>query len=96
MYRERGETAKKASIITNIPMITLQKTIIYIYDDTGEIETVKEDIKSGDVVLCVCCERNISEARNGNLNLPPVGHHNMADSVVTGALVQVKHITGGE
>lgn len=44
------------------------------------------DIKKGDVVVCICCERNITEAKKGRNVLPPVGHHSMSDSIIIGVL----------
>ena len=43
-------------------------------------------IEAGDIVVCVCCERNITEAKKGNNVLPPSGHHSMSDSVIVGVL----------
>ena len=66
MYKEYGEKAKKPAVITNIPILTLEKTVIYIDAETKEgISIETEDITTGDTVICVCCERNISEARDG-------------------------------
>lgn len=44
------------------------------------------EIAKGDVVVCVCCERNISEAKKGRNVLPPTGHHSMSDSIIIGVL----------
>lgn len=43
-------------------------------------------LTQGDIVLCVCCERNITEAKKGNNTVPPIGHHSMSDSVIVGVL----------
>ena len=97
MYKEYGEKAKKPAVITNIPILTLEKTVIYIDAETKEVISIEtEDIATGDTVLCVCCERNISEARDGKLNTPPVGHHNISDCVMTGALVKLVEVGGDD
>ena len=44
------------------------------------------EISAGDVVLCVCCERDITEAKKGNNSTPAIGHHSMSDSVIVGVL----------
>lgn len=44
------------------------------------------EISAGDIVVCICCERNITEAKKGNNVLPPAGHHSMSDSVIVGVL----------
>lgn len=43
-------------------------------------------IGAGDIVVCVCCDRDITETKNGNMATPPIGHHSMSDSVVVGIL----------
>lgn len=43
-------------------------------------------LEKGDIVLCICCDRDITEARNGNMTTPPIGHHSLSDSVVIGQL----------
>lgn len=43
-------------------------------------------IKKGDVVVCICCERDITEAKRGRNVLPPTGHHSMSDSIIIGVL----------
>ena len=45
-----------------------------------------EPIRAGDVVLCVVCERNISEAKSGRNAATPYGTHNMSDSVIVGVI----------
>ncbi len=82
-----GENAKKQSPLTNVAILKNAK-----YKIVGEciVEGKKiaeiEPIKNGDIVLCVCCERNISDAKKGNNTLPPAGHHSMSDSVIVGVL----------
>lgn len=43
-------------------------------------------IEVGDIVLCICCESNISEAKRGNNVLPPAGKFSMSDSVIIAVL----------
>lgn len=45
-----------------------------------------KDLAKGDIVVVICCERNITEAKKGKNVLPPSGHHNMSDSVIIGVL----------
>lgn len=45
-----------------------------------------EPIKAGDIVVCVCGERDITEARNGKNAVPALGHHSMSDSIIVGVL----------
>lgn len=43
-------------------------------------------VSSGDIVLCICCERDITEAKKGKNAVPALGHHSMSDSVIVGVL----------
>ena len=45
-----------------------------------------EPIKAGDLVLCVCAERDISSSSKGVSTTPPVGHHQIGNAVVIGLL----------
>lgn len=43
-------------------------------------------IAAGNIVVCVCGERDITEAKKGNNSVPPAGHHSMSDSVIIAVL----------
>lgn len=43
-------------------------------------------VSSGDIVFCVCAERDISEAKKGNISVPNIGRHSLSDSVIVGVL----------
>lgn len=43
-------------------------------------------IEKGDVVLCVCCDRNIDAALKGENSLPPVGFHNQSDCIIVAVI----------
>lgn len=47
---------------------------------------VPTEIAVGDIVLCVCCERDITEAKKGNNAIPALGHHSQSASVIVGVL----------
>lgn len=47
---------------------------------------IARPLKAGDIVVCVCAERNISDAKRGNNATPPAGHHSMSDSIIIGSL----------
>lgn len=53
-----------------------------------ETETilVKEPLKAGDIVFCVCADRDITESQKGNNATPSIGHHSMSDCVIVGIL----------
>lgn len=43
-------------------------------------------VHAGDIVLCVCAERDISSAVKGQSTTPPVGHHQIKDAIVVGVI----------
>ena len=53
-------------------------------NDIGHLKV--EPVKAGDLVLCVCAERDISSSSKGMSTTPPVGHHQIANAVVVGLL----------
>lgn len=53
-------------------------------DKIGHLKV--EPLKSGDIVFCVCADRDISESKDGNFSTPPQGHHSINDAVVVGLL----------
>ena len=53
-------------------------------DNIGHLKV--EPIKAGDLVLCVCAERDIGSSVKGMSTTPPVGHHQIKDAVVVGLL----------
>lgn len=53
-------------------------------DNVGHLKV--EPLKKGDIVLCICAERDISSSVKGISTTPPVGHHQIANAVVVGLL----------
>lgn len=53
-------------------------------DNVGHIKI--EPLKAGDIVVCICCERNISDAKKGVNSIVPSGRHSMSDSIIIGVL----------
>lgn len=72
MYKEYGKSAQKQAVLSHVPFT----------------KTVKETggVKKNDIVVCICCDRDITEAKKGKNVLPPVGHHSMSDSIIIGVL----------
>lgn len=63
----------------------LKDVKIEVEKTTINIPQIKP-ISAGDIVVCICCERNITEAKKGKNVLPPTGHHSMSDSIIVGVL----------
>ena len=72
LIKEYGGTEKKQAVVSNVPI-------------TANVTNFRQ-LVAGDIVVCIVCDRDISEARKGNNRLPPVGHHSLSDSVIIGVL----------
>lgn len=94
-----GQNAKRQAPLSNVPILqqarnkVTSKTITYVEsvsNHTGHTKTqeiaVLTPISAGDIVLCVCCDRNITDAKNGVNSTPVIGHHSMSDSIIVGVL----------
>lgn len=90
MVKQYGHSAQKQSILSNVPIVQsarFKMTSKTDYIDGSAITYVEPTpLAAGDIVICVCCDRNITEAKNGRMTTPPVGHHSMSDSVIVGIL----------
>ena len=96
-----GQAAKAQAIITNVPVLShvrhfslSEQTIsVSVTEGTATVSPAKHGghlkvspIRKGDIVLCVCTERDLSASSRGSSTVPPVGHHNIKDAVVVGLL----------
>ena len=87
LTKQYGGTAQEQSVIAGVH---ISQSALYKFStdtisfDDGETHSlgVIEPIAAGDIVLCVCCDRNIDAALKGRNELPPVGCHNKADCVI--------------
>lgn len=97
LTKQYGGTAQKQSVISGVHIASSAlcrlktEEIEYVTDvdflgflPKKEKRTicVATPIKEGDLVLCVCCDRNIDAALKGKNELPPVGCHNKSDCVI--------------
>jgi hypothetical protein len=90
MVKQYGEKAKSQAVVSNVPIAQSARYKITPKKVTIEdgVYTLAEftPIAAGNIVICVCCERDITEAKRGVNSVPPVGHHSLSDSVVVGIL----------
>lgn len=94
--KQYGKAAQAQAVITDVPILYNARYKLKPYtlkyegggDTVKELKTVERvDLKSGDIVFCVCADRDISETRNGSMVTPSVGrHHNQSDCVIVGCL----------
>lgn len=95
-----GEEGKEQSPLTNVPIINSARykfksqLISYTtnviehdaYNNSQTFALVPEEIQAGDIVVCVCGDRNITDAKKGINSVPPAGHHSQSDSIIIGIL----------
>lgn len=95
LIKQTGSTETKAqAVVSNVPVACrykiAAKTITYAVDSEGNTRSqtvaVPSQIAKGDLVACLCADRDITEARRGNNALPPAGHHSISDSIIVGIL----------
>ena len=81
-----GKKAKSQAVITRVPILNHVRHYELVEETSsgsgGQLKV--SPLRSGDLVLCVCAERDISSSVNGNSTSPPVGHHQIANAVVVG------------
>ena len=93
-----GGEAQEQSPLSDVPIACTKivskniEVVTSVSFDSNEAETTMlsipqvEPLAKGDIVICVCCERDISEAKKGKNTVPVEGHHSMSDSVIVGVL----------
>lgn len=94
LIKEYGGSAKSQAVVENVPVACrykiTEKTITYAIDKEGTTRSQKiavpVQIAKGDLVACLCADRDINEARRGKNELPPEGAHSISDSIIVGIL----------
>lgn len=89
LIKASGSAARKQAVVSNVPVACKYKlSTKTITDGNGNTVTVAVPslIAKGDLVACLCADRDITEARRGNNALPPAGRHSLSDSIVVGIL----------
>ena len=93
LIKEYGGQAKAQAVVENVPVACRYKisasTIYYATSGGGSASktvAVPRQIAKDDLVVCICADRDITEARLGKNELPPAGRHNISDSIIVGIL----------
>ena len=77
-----GQAAKSQAVISRVPILSHARH----FSVNNEGHLTMTPLKSGDIVLCVCAERDISSSVKGQSTTPPVGHHQIKDAIVVGLI----------
>lgn len=89
LVKGTGSAAKAQAVVSNVPVACRYKLGAKIIKDgngSSQKVAVPTEIAKGDLVVCLCADRDITEARRGNNELPPTGHHSISDSIIVGIL----------
>lgn len=82
LIREADGTTTKQAPISNVHIARSAR--FKIFDDNGTAGLIS--IKKGDIVLCVCCDRNIDAALKGENAVLPAGCHTQSDCVIVSVI----------
>jgi len=95
MYKVYGEKAQRTAVLTDVPILCPYRYVYKVDKATQEVTISQSELKTGDTVYCGVCERDITEARNGNMALSNTGrHHSLSDSVVIMGVSAVEYVWG--
>ena len=75
--------AQTAAVITNVPIVESARHKISV-NDIGEASL--NWIKSGDIVYCLCGDRDVTYSKSGTSNTPSNRHHDISDAVIIGLM----------
>ena len=81
--------AMTQAVVSNVPVACKYKLAAKSITDGGGNSVsvaVPTPISKGDLVVCLCADRDITEARRGKNELPPAGRHSISDSIIVGIL----------
>lgn len=80
-------TTSKQSVLTQVPICTNVKHYVTSGSSGSEPSNIQvQPLAAGDIVVCICCERDISQAKRGKNVLPPKGRFSQSDSIIIGVL----------
>lgn len=88
MIKAAGQEAKKQAVMTVPVLRNVQRFKV----QQVKINNIQYDllqawgIEEGDIVLCLCGERDITETKKGNFAIPTTGHHRISDAVIVGVM----------
>lgn len=95
MVKQYGKDAVKQAIVEDVPILkTVYKIELFDFEgDGGDHPTHKHGghvrfipVQEGDIVFCLCADRDISTTQEGSLSVPSLGRHQIKDAVIVGLL----------
>lgn len=95
MMKQYGKPAEQQAVLKDVPILkSVYKIELYEVEfDSGDHPKHKHGghvrlipIQEGDIVFCMCADRDISATQSGAMALPPVGRHEIKDAIIVGVL----------
>lgn len=96
MMKQYGKAAQTQSVIEKVPIIQSARykikserlTFLTSLAPTSETRdfAILTPLEAGDIVVCICADRDISNTKNGTVALPAHGSHSLSDSIIVGIL----------
>lgn len=96
MIKQVGKAAQTQAVIEKVPIIQSARykikserlTFLTSLAPTSETRdfAILTPLEAGDIVVCLCADRDISKTKNGSVALPAHGSHSLSDSIIVGIL----------
>lgn len=74
-----GGIPQKQAVLNKVPIL---EHVLYVSNQDGQ-----QPLAVDQVVMYMCCDREISQTKNGKINLPASGHHEIGNAVIIGRLM---------
>lgn len=81
MIKEVGGQAVPQAVVENCPVLS---SAVKFLSTNNPVQVRR--VQTGDIVYCVCADRDISATKNGVMAVPVPGHHMLSSAVVVGIL----------
>lgn len=94
--KQYGKEAKNRGVVLDVPIIQSAQykikkerlTFLTSLAPTSETRdfAILSPIEAGDLVVCICADRDISASVKGESAVPAAGSHSLSDSIIVGIL----------
>lgn len=95
LMKQYGKPAVQQAVVKDVPILkSVYKIELYevefnnsnhpTHKHGGHVRLIP--IQEGDIVFCMCADRDISSTQDGAMALPAAGRHEIKDAVIVGVL----------
>lgn len=93
--KQYGQESEPIAILTDVIVsqsarykMEMEEKEVMVSPETSEIIMIPNlsPLAAGDLVICVCSERDISQAKNGQVSSSTAGRHSLSDAMIVGIL----------